>query len=154
MALAPNRAPIHGADTVRFALAEVAERGKIVCHVVGTTAAGEVTGLATHTGVATQAVGILLDDVESMNYDRHGEYLQRNVSDVGSVVGIATKGEFETDLIFYGPTPSQGQPAYLAASGYVSANQAGANTVDAALRIGTFRSAPNANGFCRVYIDL
>jgi len=152
MALAPNRAPILGADTVRFALAEVAERGKVVCHVIGTTAAGEVTGLASETGVATQPVGVLLDDVESMNYDRHGEYLQRNVSDVGSVVGIATKGEFETDLIIGSPT--QGQPAYLAAGGSVSPTQAGAGTVDAAPRVGTFRSAPNANGFARVYFDL
>lgn len=152
MALAPNRAPILGADTVRFALAEVAERGKIVSHLVGTTAAGEVTGLASPTGAATSPVGILLDDVESMNYDRHGEYLQRNVSDVGSVVGIATKGEWETNLIVGAPV--QGNPAYLAASGYVSPTQAGAGTVDAAPRVGTFRSAPNANGFARLYLDL
>jgi hypothetical protein len=152
MGLAPNRAPILGADTVRYALAEVAERGKIVCHVVGTTAAGEVTGLASETGAATSPVGILLDDVESMNFDRHGEYRQRNVVDVGSVVGIATKGEFETDLVVGSPT--QGQPAYLAASGWVSATQAGAGTVDAAPRVGTFRSAPNANGFVRLYVDL
>ncbi len=152
MALAPNRAPIHGADTVRFALAEVAERGKIVCHVVGVTAAGEVTGLASATGAATQPVGILLDDVENHNFDRHGEYLQRNVSDVGSVVGVATKGEYETNLIVGSPT--QGQPAYLAASGYVSPTQGAAGTVDAAPRVGTFRSAPNANGFARLYLDL
>lgn len=152
MALAPNRAPIHGADTVRFALAEVAERGKVVSHIIGVTAAGEVTGLGSPTGVATQPVGVLLDDIESHNFDRHGEYLQRNVSDVGSIVGIATKGEYETNLIVGSPT--QGQAAYLAASGFVSPTQLAAGTVDAAPRVGTFRSAPNANGFARVYYDL
>ncbi|MHA2066463.1 MAG: hypothetical protein ACXABY_18995 [Candidatus Thorarchaeota archaeon] len=151
MALAPNRAPINGADTVRYALAEVAERGKLVCHVAGTTAAGEVTGLANPTGAATQVVGLLLDDVESHNFDRHGEYRQRNVVDVGSLVGIATKGEYETDLVV--GTPVQGNPAYLHASGFVSATRLTDGITPAPL-VGKFRSGLNANGFARVYYDV
>lgn len=151
MALAPNRQPILGAEDVRHALPEVAERGKILCHT-STTAAGEVTGLATPTGVGVAPLGLLLFDVESMNYDRHGEYRQRDVVDVGSVIAVATKGEYETDLIV--GTPSAGDTAYLAASGYVSPTQLGPNGGTAAPVVGKFRSATNANGFARLYVDL
>ena len=151
MALAPRRQQIW--TEVHFALDEVAERGKIVTIDGGTTAAGEVTGLAVPTGLNVHGVGILLDDVENMNYDRHGEFLQRNVSDVGSVVGIGAKGDYETDQI--AGTPVAGAPAYLGVSGLISATQLlddvnGKN----APQVGVFRSILNANGFCLVHIDL
>jgi len=151
MALAPRRQP--NWTEVHFALNEVAERGKIVCINAGTTAAGEVTGLAVPTGLLVYPVGILLDDVESMNYDRHGEFLQRNVSDVGSVVGIAPKGDYETNLLV--GTPVAGAPAYLGASGYISATQLlDGTTGKNAPQVGVFRTAANANGFALVHIDL
>lgn len=151
MALAPRRQQIW--TEVHFALNEVAARGKIICIDGGTTAAGEVTGLATATGLNVHPVGILLDDVEDMNYDRHGEFLQRNVSDVGSVVGIGAKGDYETDLIV--GTPVAGAPAYLGASGYVSANLLlDGTTGKNSPQVGVFRSVLNANGFCLVHIDL
>lgn len=151
MALAPSRQQIW--TEVHMALNEVAARGKIVCIDGGTTAAGEVTGLATPTGLQVYPVGILLDDVENMNYDRHGEFLQRNVSDVGSVVGIGVKGDYETDQIT--GTPVAGLPAYLGVSGLISANLlldgvTGKNSP----QVGMFRSILNANGFCLVHIDL
>ena len=151
MALAPRRQQVW--TEVHFALNEVAERGKIVCIDAGTTADGEVTGLATPTGLNVYPVGILLDDVESMNYDRHGEFLQRMVVDVGSVVGIAAKGDFETDQIT--GTPTAGAPAYLGASGLISTTQLlDAVTGKNAPLIGYFRTTTNANGFALVHIDL
>lgn len=151
MALSPRRQQIW--TEVHMALNEVAERGKIACIDAGTTADGEVTVNATPTGLAIQCVGILLDDVENMNYDRHGEFLQRNVSDVGSVVGLGAKGDYETDQI--SGTPSAGQPAYLAVSGQISATQLldGVTGKDAP-QVGVFRTAKNANGFALVHVDL
>ena len=151
MALAPRRQQIW--TEVHFALNEAAARGKIVCIDGGTTAAGEVTGLAVPTGLNVHAVGILLDDVENMNYDRQGEFLQRNVSDIGTVVGIAVNGADETDQI--AGTPVAGAPAYLGVSGLISATQ----LLDTAIgkdapQVGVFRSILNANGFCLVHIDL
>jgi len=148
MAMSPSRAPLE--DTVRYALNEVAERGLICCLVPGTTANGEVTVAAVPTGTITP-VGILLDDIEDMNYDRHGEYLNRNVSDVGSVVGIATKGVYETDRI--NGTPVQGNPAYLHTAGYVSATRL-TDGITPAPQVGYFMSVKNANGFAAVKIDL
>ena len=151
MALSPRRQVIW--TEVNYALNEAAERGKIVCIDAGTTSAGEVTGLATATGLYVYPIGMLLDDVESMNYDRHPQYLQRNVSDIGSVVGIAPKGDFETNLIV--GTPVAGKPAYLGASGYVSANLLlDGTTGKNSPIVGYWRTVKNANGFALVHIDL
>jgi len=149
MALAPSRQVFQ--DQIRFALDEVAERGVICCIVAGTTAAGEVTAAAVPTGVGVQAVGILMDDVEDLNYDRHGEYRQRNVVDVGSVVGIAVKGDFETDRLT--GSPVAGNDAYLGPNGTLSPTQL-TDGITAAPRLGYFLSAPNANGFAAVHLDL
>lgn len=150
MALAPSRQVFQ--TNVKYALDEVAERGVICCLVPGTTAAGEVTAAAVPTGVGVQPVGILLDDVEDLNYDRHGEYRQRNVVDVGSVVGLAAKGDFSTDRLS-GPAPVAGNDAFLGPNGTLTPVQL-TDGITAAPRVGYFQSAPNANGFAAVHLDL
>lgn len=146
MALGPNRQQFE--TRIRYAMNQVAERGGIVC---ASTTAGEVQYAATPTGTSVLPLGILLDDVEDLNYDRHPEYLQRNVVDVGSMVGIANRGEYQTNLI--SGTPTQGQAAYLHQSGYVSPTQL-SDGVNPAPRVGTFLTAKDANGYATVYVDL
>lgn len=144
MALAPSRQVFQ--TNIKYALNEVTPRGRVVCLVPGTTAAGEVTALADPTGLLVKPVGILLDDVEDMNYDRHGEYRQRNVVDVGSNIGIATEADLETDQLS-GTAPVAGNLAYLGAGGTL--------TPDAGTHLlGWFQSGLNANGFAAVHIDL
>lgn len=151
MALAPGRQVFQ--TNVKYALNAAAERGVIVTILPGTTAAGEVAVTAAATGVGLRAVGILLDDVESLNFDRHGEYRQRNVVDVGSVVGVAAKGDFETDKIT-GSTPAAGNPAFLGVNGTLTTTQADDGVGNTAPLVGWFQGAPNANGFAPVHIDL
>jgi hypothetical protein len=103
------------------------------------------------TGAGVNPIGIMMGDVESMNFDRHPEYLQRNVSDIGSVVALARKGEFMTNLVV--GTPTQGQPAYLHPSGYIGATRL-TDGIDPAPLIGRFLVAKDANGFARFYLDL
>ena len=146
MALSPRRNPLM--DEVHFAMAVASERGVICSH---TSNAGEVSNLVSPTGVGTAPVGLLLDDVEAMNFDRHGEYRNRNVVDVGSVVGLSAKGDYETNNVV--GTPSPGDVAYLAASGWVSPTQL-TDGVTPAPVVGRFRTAKNANGFALVHIDL
>ena len=145
MALSPRRQQLM--TEVHFAMAVASERGCIVSH---TANAGEV-GLAVATGVGVSPVGVMLDDVEAMNFDRHGEYRNRMVVDVGSVVGIGVKGDYETNLVV--GTPSPGDTAYLAASGWVSPVQL-TDGITAAPVVGKFRTSKNANGFALVHIDL
>lgn len=145
MALSPRRQQVW--TEVNFAMAVASERGVVVSH---TATAGEV-GLAVPTGASTSPIGVLLDDVEAMNFDRHGEYRNRNVVDVGSVVGIGAKGDYETDAIT--GTPSPGDAAYLHVSGTISPTQL-TDGITAAPQVGKFRTGLNANGFALVHIDL
>lgn len=146
MALGPNRQVFQ--TEIRYAMDAAAERGGIVCTAA---TAGIVEYRAVPTGSAVYPVGILLDDVEDLNFDRHPEYLQREVVDIGSVVGLANKGVFQTNMIV--GTPAQGQPAYLHPSGYIGPIQL-TDGVNPAPRVGTFRTAKDANGFATVLIDL
>lgn len=144
MALAPSRQVFQ--TNIKYALNEVTPRGRVCCLVPGTTAAGEVTANANPAGATVRPVGVLLDDVEDLNYDRHGEYRQRNVVDVGSNVGLAAKADLETDQLS-GTDPVAGNPAYLGAGGTITPD-AGTHLV------GYFLSGKNANGFAAVHIDL
>lgn len=151
MALAPSRQVFQ--TNIKYALNEVTPRGRVVCLIPGTTAAGEVTALAVPTGVAVKPVGILLDDVEDLNYDRHPEYRQRSVVDVGSNVSIATEADLETDQLS-GPAPIAGQLAYLGVGGTLTTVQADDGLGNVAPLLGWFQSGVNANGFAAVHIDL
>lgn len=146
MGLGPNRQVFQ--TNIDYAVNEAAERGGIL---VASTTAGQATYTTNPTGSAVYPIGVLLDDVEDLNFDRHPEYLQREVVDIGSVVGIANKGEFQTNLVV--GTPTQGQPAYLHPTGYVGATQL-TDGLNPAPQVGVFRSGPDANGFVKILVDL
>lgn len=148
MALAPRRKVNADDLDEHFAVNMAAERGGVLC---ASTTTGEAEYKTAPTGAAILPVGMLLDDVESLNYDRHPEYLQRNVVDIGSTVSIARKGELSTNLIVGSPT--QGQKMYLAASGYVSPTQATDGITSAPL-VGRFLTAKNAAGYADIYLDV
>ena len=146
MALGPNRQVFQ--TSIRYAMDAAAERGGVVC---AASTAGIVEYRVVPTGSTVYPVGVLLDDVEDLNFDRHPEYLQREVVDIGSVVGLCNKGEMQTNLIV--GTPAQGQPAYLHPSGYVGPTRL-TDGVNPAPQIGVFRTAKDANGYATVLVDL
>lgn len=146
MALSPSRQIFQ--TNVDYSLNQVAERGVICSIIPGTTPNGEVT---VATGVGVTPIGLLLDDVEDLNFDRHGEYRQRNVVDVGSVVGLAQECEVLTDQLT--GSPVAGNTAYLGPNGTVSPTLTFDNVTPSPV-LGKFLSAPNANGFAKVRIDI
>jgi len=147
MALGPNRQVFQ--TTIDYAVNAAAVRGGILSY---STTAGEAEYDVDGSGALP--IGILLDDVEDLNFDRHPEYLQRNVVDIGSVVGIANEGVFDTDAVVAGNTPAQGNPAYLHPGGEVSTVQLDDGLGSVSPRVGTFRSSLDANGFVRLLVDL
>jgi hypothetical protein len=147
MALGPNRQVFQ--TRIRYAVAAAAERGGILS---ASSTAGEA--LYDPDGSGALPLGLLLDDVEDLNFDRHPEYLQRNVVDIGSVVGIANEGEFQTDMYIASPAPSQGDPAYLHPSGFVGTVQLDDGVGTLGARVGTFLTAPNALGQVVLYVEL
>jgi hypothetical protein len=150
MALAPRRQIFQ--TNIDYSLNEITERGKLCCILPGTTPNGEVTAAVVPTGVGVAVIGMLLDDVEDMNFDRHGEYRQRNVVDVGSVVGLCQEGELETDQLT--GSPVAGNLAYLNVNGTVSPTQLVDGLGNNAPLVGKFLSAPNANGFAKLRLDV
>lgn len=147
MALGPNRQVFQ--TTVDYAVNAAAVRGGILSY---SATAGEAEYNTAGSGAAP--LGILLDDVEDLNFDRHPEYLQRNVVDIGSVVGIANKGVFDTDAVVTGNLPAQGLDAYLHPGGEVSTVQLDDGVGNTSPKVGTFRSSLDANGFVRLLLDL
>lgn len=146
MGLGPNRQVFH--DNIDYSMAAAAERGGVVC---ASTTAGEVEYRVVPTGSTVYPLGVLMGDIEDMNYDRHPEYRQRNVDDIGAVVGIISAGELETNFIV--GTPSQGQPAYLHPSGWIGATRL-TDGLNPAPQVGVFLAAKNSLGYAKVRIDL
>jgi len=142
----------------------VAERGGILSFVPGVNGLCAYADATAVSGQLVQAAGLLLDDVEDINYMRNPEYRQRNVVPKGSVVGVAVEGEFWTDKVEQtGPgaisvgTYVPGDTLYLADDGEVSRNNGTfGNVAAAAIRVtvGRTLSALGSDGFLKIRLEL
>ena len=141
----------------------VSERGGVMSFVPAVNGLCAYANAAAVSGLLVQPAGILLDDVEALNFFNHPEYRQRNVVPQGSVVGLATDAEVWTDFVettlagITVGTYAPGDPLYLADDGKVSRNNGTFGNVAAtALRplIGRALSAVTSDGFLKVRIDL
>ncbi len=142
----------------------VSERGGVMCFVPGVPGLVAYADATAVSGSLVQPLGLLLDDVEALNFYNHPEYRQRNVVPQGSVVGLATEGEFYTDFVETptGPggisvgTYAPGDVLYLADNGKVSRNNGTFNNGATAKRVvvGKALSALSSDGFLKVRIDL
>lgn len=147
------------ATTIEYVVTAAAERGGVL-----TAASGNVASYNTSiTPSSIVPVGILLEDIESMNYMLHPQYNQRNTSDLGSQVGIMTKGEVITDFIdpYARAHVSAGKRAYLTHSGMLTTWDfapgvvgANADIGHSGVLVGNFMSSIDSAGFARVRIDL
>jgi hypothetical protein len=161
MALQPSRQVFQ--TNVDNTVSGVAERGGIMSFVPGVPGLVAYANALAVSGQIVQPLGLLLDDVEALNFYNHPEYRQRNVVPQGSVVGIATEGEFWTDFVeTTGPgaisvgTYAPGDVLYLADNGQVSRNNGTFNNGATAIRVivGKALSALGSDGFLKVRIDL
>jgi hypothetical protein len=113
MALRPIRQVVETSN--QYHADAAAERGGIV-----SLASGQVVSYDDATaGSGLVPVGVLLTDVEDLNYFNGPQKLMRSVVDIGGVVAVAVEGEFETDFIedSVEGTIVTGQTAYLTANG-------------------------------------
>lgn len=141
---------------VELSVSGVAERGAIVSYDPVQAGNGILANAAAVSGLLVQPAGLLLDDVEALNYFEHPQYRQRNVVAQGEVIGLLTEGEVVTDFVettLDGQsvgTYAAGDPLYLADNGQLSRNAGDANRV----RVGTALGTVDADGFLKVRIDL
>jgi len=142
---------------IDLSVSGVAERGGILSFVPGVAGLGEYSNKAAVSGQLAKPAGLLMDDVEAMNFYNHPEYRQRNVVPQGSVVGIASEGEFWTDFVETATndgasvgTYAAGNVLYLADDGNVSRQQiAGLRPI-----VGAALSTLSADGFLKIRLNL
>lgn len=142
---------------IDLSVSGVAERGGILSFVPGVPGLGAYADSTAVSGQVAKPAGLLLDDVEALNYYNHPEYRQRNVVPQGSCVGIATEGEFWTDMVEttiagFGSvgTYAPGDTLYLANDGNVSRQQVTGRRVT----VGVALSALSADGFLKIRLEL
>lgn len=159
MALGESRQVL--STTMDFTVAAAAERGGILCAASGSTAS-YVTDIGAQPSGITP-IGILLEDIEDMNFMKHPQYEYRNVMDLGSKVTIAMQGEFYTDFIdgYAKPHIDAGDVAYLTHSGLLTIRAlapgivgANAGVTTSGIEVGRFMSSIDSNGFAKVWLNI
>ena len=155
MALQESRQVFH--TNIDCTVSGVAERGGILSYVPGVNGLCDYADATALSGQLSNPAGLLLDDVEDINYYNNPEYRQRNVVPRGSVVGIATEGEFLTDFVETATadgasvgTYVPGDVLFLADDGEVSRQQ----IANLRPEVGRALAAITADGFLKLRLEL
>lgn len=147
------------ATTIEYKVNTAHERGGVLSAQSGLIAAYDTSV----TPSSIVPIGILMEDIEAQNYMTHPMYYQRNVSDLGSQVGILTKGIIDTDMLEYDAEAhiDAGQKAYLTHSGLLTIEALAPGVVNSlpeqgtsGVYIGYFMGTVDSAGFVRVRVDL
>lgn len=146
-----------------------AERGGIVCiSTVGSGAAMDQSGqLCTYNADArasgVRPLGVLMNDMVNLDLTRQHINWHKDEIQKGGKVTIWPKGWVVTDWIYPGTTPTAGQPAYVAHSGYIAnsdlcsatdSGPEGSGTGTSRRKIGMFLSSKDEDGFAKVAVNL
>ena len=155
MALGEARQVFH--TNSQCTVSGVAERGGIMSYVPGVDGLCRYLNAGAVSGAIALPAGLLLGDIEALNFMRHPQYRQRNVEPEGSVVALATEGEFWTDMVETTTVDgvavgayTAGDLLYLADDGEVSR----LNVLGIRPLVGRSLGTINADGFLQVRIEL
>lgn len=147
MALKPKR--IQGDDVIiDKKCTNAAERGYML--IVGAAEDEVMLGGAVASG--QYAAGLLLNDVEDLDLTTRPQNHHKDVVDIDDVVTVALEGQFLTDAIPDGVTPTFGAPAYLVASGLISDTPAGTGELN--IPVGRWLGGPDADGFALLDVEI
>ena len=148
MALKPDR--IEFLTDISNFMNSVAERGGVVSYVTGGVGASmddgnAVVGYAVSSSGGVPA-GILLNDV--VNYDLTKQHINwmKDEMQVGGKVTLLKIGQVTTDKVE--GTPVVGNSAYVGPNGLVS------TTSTNSVKIGTFLSGKDSDGFAKLSVNL
>ena len=148
MALKPDR--IEHLTDISYFMNTTAERGGVACFVTGGVgvAMDDADAVVEYTALASGNVpaGVLLNDVVNLDLTRQHINWHKDEVQVGGKVTLLRVGQVTTDLIT--GTPVAGNGAYVGVSGTIS------TTSTNAVKIGTFLSGKDADGYAKVSVNI
>ena len=148
---------------ISFYMNHTAERGIVVVHDGGGSGAAmdqHSAVVATPTGGVTptasvsgkKPAGLLLNDVVSLDLTRQHINQHKDETNVGGKVTLLKDGWVVSNMIVSGQTPAAGDPAYFDANGYLTPTNPSDGSGTWPEKVGTFRSAKDAEGYAKVQI--
>lgn len=152
MALKPDR--IELLTDVSFFMNTTAERGGVVSAVTATSGVGismdDGNAVVSYAAVASgsKPVGVLLNDVVSLDLTRQHINWHKDETQVGGKVTLLRQGQVTTNMLVAGTTPSAGADAYVGVSGLIGTSSTNA------VKIGQFLSAKDTDGYAKVSVNL
>jgi len=143
---------------ISFFMNEVATRGGIAC--ISTAGSGaaldQSAALATYSATISGAIplGMLMCDMVDIDQTRQHINWHKDEVQKGQKVRLMLEGWAVTNMIYPGVTPTAGQTAYLAHSGYISTSDiVGASNPEES-KVGRFMSTKDEDGYAKVYVKL
>ncbi len=105
-----------------------------------------------------EPLGILMSDVVNLDLTRQHMNWHKEEVQLGGKVTVWTKCTVVTDTLFPGITPTPGQVAYVAHSGFISnadeAIDSGQENTSLTRVVGRFITGKNADGYAKIDINL
>lgn len=148
MALKPDR--IEHLTDISFFMNTTAERGGVASVVTGGVGVSmdDADAVVAYAAAASGAkpMGVLLNDVVNLDLTRQHINWHKDEMQVGGKVTLLRVGQVTTDLV--DGNPSAGDSAYVGPSGTVS------TTSTNAVKIGTFLSGKDADGYAKVSVNI
>lgn len=143
-----------------YFLNETAERGVILCSSTGTNfTPGSGSAMDSFNQLANVAVnpsgryaiGILWDTFVNQDLTEYPLNRFQPVQQKGNKATIIRQGTLVTNMVVGASSITPEQPAYLAATGYISPNSFAAG---GSVQIGKFITRPDADGYVKVRVNL
>ena len=164
MALKPDR--VEHLTDLSFFMNETGERGKVVFYDTAQAGSGAAmdnsnqrvingtgdgpAGAAHQSVYLNKAAGILLNDVVNLDLTRQHLNFHKDEVQLGSKVLLLKRGTVVTNAISGTPAAANiGQPLYVTSDGFLGAATAGVGP-----RVGRLLSIKDADGYCKVDIDV
>lgn len=138
---------------IQLSSSGVMERGGIVSFVPWAEGLGYYA--ASLSGATIRPVGILQEDIEDINPMLQPQYRNRNVSPLGSPIGVVVEGQLETDFVetsftgFGSLTYVPGDILYQADNGQISKLP-----IPGRARIGYALSSVDSDGFLKFKLQI
>lgn len=155
MALKPDRIELQ--TDISYFMNTTATRGGVASISTGGSgvALDDSNAVVAYVAAASgsKPVGILLNDVVNLDLTRQHINWHKDEVQVGGKVTLLQVGQVTTNLVL--GTPVAGAPAYVGASGYISATApSDGTTEDEAYRVGRFLSSKDADGYAKVAVNI